>query len=210
MASVIGVVSQNSAVSPVLGLLISLGYTYVFVALLPFKKLEDSFLGVTMAYSLVLFFVAALMVKANISFDPSSDQRVFGVVLIFIMISGPLCICIQLTLAHIPAKWKSQFKSYFFYVIRRYSFKRTIPPLDSTIELANRTSAETPSDHADPALSTLTETQKINNPIVSRLDPNTSDARSNARYNTLETSGASEEPLFSVLSFISIRHTYNI
>lgn len=85
MASVIGVVSQNSAVSPVLGLLISLGYTYVFVALLPFKKLEDSFLGVTMAYSLVLFFVAALMVKANISFDPSSDQRVFGVVLIFII-----------------------------------------------------------------------------------------------------------------------------
>lgn len=164
LASAIGVVSQNSAVSPVLGLIISLGYTYVFVELKPFKKLEDSFLGIVLAYSLVLFFFAALMVKVNVSFDPSTDQRMFGIALIFVMISGPLSILIQLSLAHIPVELRSKLKSCLFKGTCECSARRqsiTSSPGDIEFALAGTGEADFADIFAQSA-----GTKRTENPIL--------------------------------------------
>ena len=65
LASVIGVVAEDSAAAPTMGLLICFGFLWVFTKLEPFKDDGDSMLGVVLAYSLALLFLAALLLKVN-------------------------------------------------------------------------------------------------------------------------------------------------
>ena len=58
---------------------------------------SDNILGVVLSYSLALFFTAALMIKADISSDATDDERLFGILLVIILASGPLCILAQVT-----------------------------------------------------------------------------------------------------------------
>jgi len=67
-------------------------FTYVFVALKPYKEKEDNTLGVILAYSLALLFLSALMIKANVTTDDGYDPKLFGAILIMILFAGPLAI----------------------------------------------------------------------------------------------------------------------
>jgi len=87
----IGITDPESAISAVLGLLICLGAVYIFVGFKPYKNPKDSELGITLAFSLLLFFLSALMLKvaatANLSVE---DQELFGYMLCGVLAAGPL------------------------------------------------------------------------------------------------------------------------
>jgi hypothetical protein len=92
LASVIGVFPSDSAVSAVLGLLVAMLFIYVFVAFSPYKERDDNILGVLLAYSLALLFLAALMIKADVTTDDDYDQDSFGAVLVLVLFAGPTII----------------------------------------------------------------------------------------------------------------------
>ena len=54
------------------------------------------FLQVVLSHALVLFFLAALMIKLDASPEDPGDQRVFGALLVGILGCGPCAICFQL------------------------------------------------------------------------------------------------------------------
>ena len=58
LASIVGIVSNESSASPVLGILLSLTFAWVFTDLKPFKDKSDSRLSVVLGGSLILFFLA--------------------------------------------------------------------------------------------------------------------------------------------------------
>ena len=89
LASVIGVVSSDSAAAPVLGLVISTVFIGVFSALKPFKSKDDNTLAVILAYSLMLLFLAALMIKLDATSDDEEDQEALGYILIAVLAAGP-------------------------------------------------------------------------------------------------------------------------
>jgi hypothetical protein len=93
----IGIASADSAVSPILGLLICGVFTYLFVELKPYKEREDSDLSIVLAYSLALIFLAAILLKVDVGGDDPDDQKVFGVMLIVIVLAGPIAIAYQAT-----------------------------------------------------------------------------------------------------------------
>jgi len=90
LSSVVGIVSANSAANPALGLLICLCFNWVFIELKPFNEPSDCSLGVVLAYSLTLFFFAALLIKVDATSDDADDQYVFGVILIAVLVMGPV------------------------------------------------------------------------------------------------------------------------
>jgi hypothetical protein len=98
LASVIGVVSANSAAAPVLGILISGVFVRVFEHSRPCKRDENSSLVIILAYSLVLVFLAALLIKLDVTTDDPGDQAVFGTLLVIVFLSGPIFIILQLLL----------------------------------------------------------------------------------------------------------------
>ncbi len=88
LASIIGIVAGDAAAAPVFGLLITVAFSFVFAYLQPLKK-EDTILGIVLSYSLVLLFVAALMIKVDATSDDEDDQKLFGALLIVILFAGP-------------------------------------------------------------------------------------------------------------------------
>ena len=96
LASVVGVVSSDSFANPVIGILIGYVFSYVFTKFEPFKAQTDSNLGVLLSYSVVLLFLAALLIKVDVTGDDADDQRTFGVLLLGILGSGPLATLFQL------------------------------------------------------------------------------------------------------------------
>ena len=94
LASVIGIVSSDSSAAPVLGLLLCLFFNHTFT-FRPFKNPDDSVLGIILAYALTLFFLAALMIKADLTGDSEEDQRTFGALLVAVLASGPTAIALQ-------------------------------------------------------------------------------------------------------------------
>jgi len=108
LASVIGsVASADSAVAPVLGLVISLAFVYSF-HMRPYKREMDSTVALVLQYSLTLMFLSALMIKlddsGSVVGDEPSDQAVFGVILTLLLLSGP----ISLTLMMLNSIYKFQ------------------------------------------------------------------------------------------------------
>ena len=94
LGSVIGIVDPrpDSPVSPVLGLLVSFVFIQVF-NFRPFKVESNNNLGLIMTYSLTLIFLSALMVKTGQTEGSSKDNDVlFGIVLAFVLFSGPMFI----------------------------------------------------------------------------------------------------------------------
>jgi len=65
----------------------------------PFKNADDSTLGIVLTYSLMLFFLAALMIKSDVSSDATDDQFMFGVFLVVVLAGGPISIFIQVLFA---------------------------------------------------------------------------------------------------------------
>mmetsp|Transcript_57436 Transcript_57436/g.113194 ORF Transcript_57436/g.113194 Transcript_57436/m.113194 type:complete len:737 (-) Transcript_57436:21-2231(-) len=92
LTSIIGIVAPDSAVAPVLGLLIAIVFVVLFAETKPFKNENDNWLAVTLSFSLSLFFLAALMIKADLTSDDQDDQRFFGWVLTAILTGGPLLV----------------------------------------------------------------------------------------------------------------------
>jgi len=66
LASAIGVLSSDSAINPVAGLIVCLAFNYVFTRIKPFDGRKNNTLGVILSYSLTLFFLAAIMLKVRL------------------------------------------------------------------------------------------------------------------------------------------------
>jgi len=97
LASAIGIVNADSAVSPIMGILICQVFVHIFSIWAPYKTDSDNSLGIVLAYSLVLMFLAALLIKVDVTSDDSSDQALFGAFLVMILMAGPIAIVYQLT-----------------------------------------------------------------------------------------------------------------
>ena len=85
LATVIGLVSYDSAAGPVLGVAFALGFTYVF-NLRPFQDPQGDILGILLSHSLVLLFLGATMIKVGTA---AVDQRTFSYALFCVMCAGP-------------------------------------------------------------------------------------------------------------------------
>jgi hypothetical protein len=101
LASAIGLASPNSVLSPTLGILISLCFIYVFIKFEPFQKKEDSDLSVMLIYSLTLLFLAALLIKVDETSSDEGDDKLFGIILIIIMVAGPVVIFLKFVSDHL-------------------------------------------------------------------------------------------------------------
>ena len=88
LASVLGIVSDNASAAPVLGSLITIAFSFVFAFIQPLKP-EDTMLGIVLAYSLILIFLGALMIKVDVTSEDEHDQEVFGAILVVIFFAGP-------------------------------------------------------------------------------------------------------------------------
>ena len=53
----------------------------------PLKR-DDTVFGIVLAYSLVLLFIAALMIKVDATSDDEDDQEIFGLLLVAILFAG--------------------------------------------------------------------------------------------------------------------------
>ena len=78
LGAIIGIVSESAAAAPVLGLVISVVFALFFARHEPYAERSDNTLSITLAFSLVLFFLAALMIKVDAASDDEHDQEVFG------------------------------------------------------------------------------------------------------------------------------------
>ena len=90
LGSIIGIVSASAAAAPVMGLLLSIAFLVVYTRCRPFKVESDSNLAEVLAFSLCLFFTAALMIKVDATSDDEDDQEVFGLLLIGVLAAGPV------------------------------------------------------------------------------------------------------------------------
>ena len=91
----IGIASEDSALAPVIGFLICLAFLHLFCKR-PFKEEEDSSLGIVLTYSLAFIFLSALMIKVDALPQGDLERRLFGFVLVFLLIMGPGIIIINL------------------------------------------------------------------------------------------------------------------
>ena len=88
LASVIGVASRDSALAPVLGFLLCLLFLHLF-SKRPFKKRDNSTLGIVLTYSLAFIFLGALLIKVNAQPNGELERRIFEIVLVFLLLVGP-------------------------------------------------------------------------------------------------------------------------
>ena len=95
LASVIGIASEGSALAPVVGILLCLGFLHVFCRR-PFKEEEDSSLGILLTYSLTFIFISALWIKVDQQPEGNIERRLFGFVLVFLLMMGPGVILLNL------------------------------------------------------------------------------------------------------------------
>ena len=96
LASAIGIFDSTSAASAVLGLVLTFIFNFVFVEFKPFVAYEDSTLSVVLGYSLSMIFLAALMIKADLTGSSPSEEQFYGVFLVVVALAGPLLIAVQL------------------------------------------------------------------------------------------------------------------
>ena len=96
LGSIIGMASADSPASALMGILFSMVYTFVFTYFQPFKFEDNSSLAITLAYSLCLLFLAALLLKVNAATNNALDQQPFGALLIAVLGSGPIAIILKL------------------------------------------------------------------------------------------------------------------
>jgi len=108
LASVIGVVEAKSAAAPTIGLLICFIFLYIFIDFKPFKNPSDCNLGIILQYSIALFFLSALLIKVNATWDSADDQKVFGYFLMAVLFLGPLMITGQLIGTYIKVKRRTR------------------------------------------------------------------------------------------------------
>jgi len=106
LAAVIGIVAADSAASPAIGLCICLSFIYVFTTHQPYKNSSTNFMGVVLAFSLTFFFIAALMIKADLSSDDKSDQKTYGFVLIAVLFVGPTTLVFHFVKTDVFPTWK--------------------------------------------------------------------------------------------------------
>jgi hypothetical protein len=95
LASVIGIASEDSALAPVIGFLICLAFLHLFCKR-PFKEEDDSSLGIVLTYALSFIFFSALLIKVDAQPQGDLERRLFGFVLLFLLIMGPGIIIINL------------------------------------------------------------------------------------------------------------------
>jgi hypothetical protein len=108
LATVIGLVNADSAAAPTMGVLISLFFIYVFVKLEPFQAQDNVELSTILAFSITLAFEAALLIKVDATSDDPTDQLIFGVLMIVIVLIGPIMIFMKLVVFRLlkPSKKK--------------------------------------------------------------------------------------------------------
>jgi len=94
LASVIGIASADSALAPVLGILLSLVFVHVF-SFQPFKENGDNTLSIVLTYSLTFIFLGALLVKVAAVPESGFEQVVFGYTLVFVLSLGPALILFE-------------------------------------------------------------------------------------------------------------------
>ena len=90
LGAIIGIVSESAAAAPVLGAVISVVFALFFARHEPYAERSDNTLSITLAFSLVLFFLAALMIKVDATSDDEHDQEVFGMLLVAFLCAGPV------------------------------------------------------------------------------------------------------------------------
>jgi Ca2+/H+ antiporter len=97
LASFIGIFgSPSSAISPLMGLLIALGCTYVFTKFEPYNKDDDNTLNISLAFSTTLLFIAGLIAKADsLAGKDTRENFSLGVVMIIMFIMAPLVMLVQ-------------------------------------------------------------------------------------------------------------------
>lgn len=90
LSSIIGIfASDDSTAAPVMGTFLSLAFVEVF-QWRPFKNPDDNIVGIVLAYSLVIFFVTALILKAGSEDDSDEEQDLLGTVLVVVLVAGPV------------------------------------------------------------------------------------------------------------------------
>ena len=94
LASVIGIVNPGTAASAILGILVCYCFCHVFEKR-PFKEDDDNDLGIVLAWSLTLFFLSAICIKADLTQDSGDEQKLFGIALTVILATGPTLIVLQ-------------------------------------------------------------------------------------------------------------------
>ena len=94
LASVIGIVNPGTAASAILGILVCFAFCHVFEKR-PFKENDDNELSVVLAWSLTLFFLSAICIKADLTNDSGDEQELFGIALTVILATGPALIVLQ-------------------------------------------------------------------------------------------------------------------
>ena len=90
LGAIIGIVSESAAAAPVLGLVISMVFALFFAKHEPYAERSDNTLSILLAFSLALFFLAALMIKVDATSDDEHDQEVFGMLLVAFLCAGPV------------------------------------------------------------------------------------------------------------------------
>jgi hypothetical protein len=96
LACAIGLFDANSAVSATTGLLVCILFIWVFSYFKPYKSDTDDSLSIILQFSLTLLFLAALMIKVDVSSDYSSDSQAFGNILLVVLAAGPIGIAYNL------------------------------------------------------------------------------------------------------------------
>ena len=96
LASLIGVVSPDSAAAPTLGLLISGAFVPIYFTYRPYKEEEDNSLEIALAQSLVLLFLEALLLKVDAADDDENSRHLFGVLLVIVFLVGPAMVLAKL------------------------------------------------------------------------------------------------------------------
>jgi hypothetical protein len=77
-----------------LGFLVCFLFCHVF-GTHPFKEKDDNELSVVLAWSLTLFFLSAICIKADLAEDSGEEQALFGIALTVILATGPILILAQ-------------------------------------------------------------------------------------------------------------------
>jgi len=103
LGCVIGLADPDSAAAAVMGIVFSFIFYSVFIGLMPFKKQDENTFSITLSASLGFLFLAALMIKVDITSDGDDDQDLFSALLVLILFAGPVVVTIQAAWRNIPA-----------------------------------------------------------------------------------------------------------
>ena len=95
LGAIIGIVSESAAAAPVLGAVISVVFFGFFAEHQPYAERSDNRLSIVLAFSLALFFLAALMIKVDATSDDEHDQEVFGMLLVAFLCAGPVMSAVE-------------------------------------------------------------------------------------------------------------------